>query len=256
MKEFCYLSQQCSGLCCCVMSALLLLIHFFTPSVVIWAVLALMSYTVSACLLQVLHKYSRRMPGGLQTVSACCCSFKEAPILANCRRDHFFLRKILANAVKVYRSLCLDVFLQYVQWGYLFFRKISASRQLGKLLAQASPPLIQVQPLSSEEPASSHGFNLQMEFLPHDWSAEALWPLKAPLTHVNVTGCFAFRKRPFWAPECAVQSPDEDSLGQIFLYPTGGFFLVGNVLKKETNENGHFHVIVFCSVQCIPVLQN
>ena len=111
-------------------------------------------------------------------------------------------------------------------------------------------------PFLRKNPASSHGFNLQMEFLSQDWSAEALWPLKAPLTHVNVTGCFAFRKRPFRAPECTVQSPDEDSLGQIFLYPTGDFFLVGNVLKKERNANGHFHVTVFCSVQCIPVLPN
>jgi len=31
--------------------------------------------------------------------------------------------------------------------------------------------------------------------------------------------------------------------------------LVGNVLKKERNANGHFHVTVFCSVQCLPVLQ-
>lgn len=74
---------------------------FSHPSVVIWAVSALTSSTVSACLLQVLHKHNRRMPGGLQTVSACCCSFQEVPILANCRRNHSFLHKILTNTVKV-----------------------------------------------------------------------------------------------------------------------------------------------------------
>ena len=131
MKELCYLSEQCSSLCCCVMNALLLLPHFFTPSVVIWAVVAPTSDAVSACLLQVLHKHSRRMPGGLQAVCACCCSLKEAPVLASCRRNHFFLGQILANAVQVYRTVqCLAVFWQYVQWGYLFFRQRSASRQL------------------------------------------------------------------------------------------------------------------------------
>lgn len=57
--------------------------------------------------------------------------------------------------------------------------------------------------------ASSHGFNLQMEFLSQEWSAEVLWHLKAPLPHVGVTGCFAFLRRCFRAPERSFQSPDE-----------------------------------------------
>jgi len=60
--------------------------------------------------------------------------------------------------------------------------------------------------------ASSHGFNLQMEFLSQEWSAEVLWHLKAPLPHVGVAGCFDFQKRCCRAPKCYVQNPDETNL--------------------------------------------
>lgn len=73
---------------------------FSHPSVVIWAVSALTSSTVSACLLQVLHKHNRRMQRGLQTkcLHAVALSKKSLFWLTV---EETILHKILTNTVKV-----------------------------------------------------------------------------------------------------------------------------------------------------------
>lgn len=82
--------------------------------------------------------------------------------------------------------------------------------------------------------ASSHGFNLQMEFLSQEWSAEVLWHLKAPLPHVGVTAAL-ISKRDAVEPQSAMfRTQMRPTLSWIYLYPTGGVFLVGSMFKNET----------------------